>query len=261
MLFTGKVALVTGGATGIGRATAVAFAREGAKVAIGDIEAARPAVEETLRQVAEVGGEAIFVPADVSRATDVENLVATTVDTFGSLDIAFNNAGVLATGFLADIEEADFDRIMAVDVKGVWLCMRSEITHMKAHGGGVIINTASEAGVVGVLQAGPYAAAKHAVIGLTKSAAGEYANQGIRINAIAPGAIATPMVLDLPQAGQDMLMAPQPLHRFGTPEEVAELVVFLSSDKSPFILGTTISIDGGATSNAQSYDPNLSPAG
>lgn len=259
MLFEGKVALVTGGATGIGRATAVAFAREGARVVIGDIDVARSAVEETLRQVAELGGEGVFVPTDVSQRADVENLIATTVATYGSLDIAFNNAGVLATGFLADVEETDFDRIMAVDVKGVWLCMKSQINHMKTHGGGVIINTASEAGLVGVLQAGPYAAAKHAVIGLTKSAAGEYANQGIRINAIAPGAIATPMVLDLPQAGQDMLMAPQPLHRFGTSEEVAELVVFLSSDKSPFILGTTVSIDGGATSNVQSYDPDLSP--
>lgn len=148
---------------------------------------------------------------------------------------------------------------MAVDLKGVWLSMKYELLHMMENGGGAIVNTASEAGLVGTPLASAYVAAKHGVIGLTKTAAGEYANMGIRINAIAPGAIATPMVLELPQEGQDLLLDPQPLNRFGTPEEVAEAVLWLTSDKSSFVTGTTLSIDGGATSNAQSYSPDLSP--
>lgn len=255
----GKAGLVTGGSSGIGRATAIAYAREGAKVVIGDVEQATKGVEETIAIIKSSGGEARFVPTDVSKAEEVKRLVDATVAAYGSLNFAFNNAGVLATGFTADLDEADFDRVMAVDVKGVWLCMRYEIRYMKAHGGGVIVNTASEAGLVGVPTAGAYSAAKHAVIGMTKSAAGEYANLGIRINAVAPGAIATPMVLKLPQAGQDMLMAPQPLHRLGMPEEVAEAVLWLTSDKSSFVLGSVLVIDGGATSNATSYDPSSSP--
>lgn len=259
-LFDGKAGLVTGAASGMGRAAALAFAREGAKVVIGDIAASRAAAEETLKMIERAGGKAMFVLVDVSKAADVKRLVDTTVATYGRLDFAFNNAGILVTGFTADLEEADFDRIMAVDVKGVWLCMKYELLYMKAHGGGVIVNNASEAGLVGTPLAGAYVGAKHAVVGMTKSAAGEYANMGIRINAVAPGAIATPMVLNLPQPAQEMLLAPQPLHRFGTPEEVAEAVIWLSSEKSSFVLGTVLSIDGGATSNAQSYDPNLSPS-
>lgn len=259
-LFDGKAGFVTGAAGGIGRATAVAYAREGAKVVVADIEASRANSEETVAIIKVAGGEALFVPTDVSKADQVKHLVDTVVSTYGRLDFAFNNAGVLATGFTADIEEKDFDRIMAIDVKGVWLCMKYALLYMKAHGGGVIVNTASEAGLVGTPNAGAYVAAKHAVVGLTKTAAGEYANMNIRINAIAPGAIATPMVLNLPKEAQDVLMDPQPLHRFGTPEEVAEAVIFLSSDKAAFIIGTTLSIDGGATSNAQSYNPNLSPS-
>ncbi|EQB15935.1 glucose 1-dehydrogenase [Sphingobium lactosutens] len=259
-LFDGKAGFVTGAASGIGRATAVAYAREGARVVIADIEASRANSEETVAIIKAAGGEALFLPTDVSKADQVKQLVDTVVSTYGRLDFAFNNAGILATGFTADIEERDFDRIMAIDVKGVWLCMKYAILHMKAHGGGVIVNTASEAGLVGTPNAGAYVAAKHAVVGLTKTAAGEYANMKIRINAIAPGAIATPMVLDLPKEAQDVLMDPQPLHRFGTPEEVAEAVIFLSSDKAAFIIGATLSIDGGATSNAQSYNSKLSPS-
>ncbi len=216
-LFDGKAGFVTGAAGGIGRATAVAYAREGAKVVVADIEASRANSEETVAIIKAAGGEALFVPTDVSKADQVKHLVDTVVSTYGRLDFAFNNAGVLATGFTADIEEKDFDRIMAIDVKGVWLCMKYALLYMKAHGGGVIVNTASEAGLVGTPNAGAYVAAKHAVVGLTKTAAGEYANMNIRINAIAPGAIATPMVLNLPKEAQDVLMDPQPLHRFGTP--------------------------------------------
>lgn len=259
-LFSGKAGFVTGAAGGIGRASAIAFAREGANVIVADLEASRAHSEETVQLIRNAGGSAEFVAVDVAQSAQVQALVKKVVETYGRLDFAFNNAGILVTGFTADTEEADFDRIMAVDVKGVWLCMKYAILHMKANGGGVIINTASEAGLVGTPQAGAYVAAKHAVVGLTKTAGGEYANMGIRINAIAPGAIATPMVLTLPKDAQEVLLAPQPMHRFGTPEEVAECVIFLASDKAAFVTGTTLSIDGGATSNAQSYDPALSPS-
>lgn len=258
--FEGKAGLVTGAAGGIGRATAIAFGREGASVVVADLEQMRTQSLETVALVERAGGRATFVPVDVSNAASVEHLIDATVAHYGRLDFAHNNAGILSTGFTADITEDEFDRILAIDVKGVWLAMKYEILHMRHHGGGTIVNTASEAGLVGTPLAGAYVAAKHAVVGLTKTAAGEYANMGIRINAIAPGAIETPMVSQLPQAGQDLLMAPQPLHRFGTPDEVADAVLWLSSPKSSFVLGTVLSIDGGATSNAQSYDPQLNPS-
>lgn len=259
-MLDGKAGLITGAADGIGRATAIACAREGAAVIVNDLEGRRADAEETVRLVRAAGSRAEFVPADVTVAAEVEALVTACAETYGSVDFAFNNAGILATGFTADVAEEDFDRIMDVDVKGVWLCMKYELLHMKEHGGGTIVNTSSEGGLVGTPLAGPYVAAKHAVIGLTRTAAGEYANMNIRINAIAPGTIATPMVLALPQSSQDMLMAPQPLHRLGRPDEVAEAVVWLASDRASFVTGTVLCIDGGATSNAQSYDPELSPS-
>lgn len=258
--FKGKAGLVTGAAGGIGRAAAIAFGRQGASVVVADLESSRSEALETVKLIEHAGGSATFVAVDVADAKSVESLIEATIGHYGRLDFAHNNAGVLSTGFTADIEERDFDRILAIDVKGVWLAMKYEILYMKAHSGGTIVNTASEAGLVGTPLAGAYVAAKHAVVGLTKTAAGEYANMGIRINAVAPGAIETPMVSSLSKEGQQMLMAPQPLHRFGTPEEVAEAVVWLSSDKSSFVLGAILSIDGGATSNAQSFDPNLSPS-
>lgn len=258
--FDGKAGIVTGGASGMGRASALAFAREGGKVTVADTESSRDAGEAVVAEIKAAGGEAVFIPVDVSKSTEVENMIDTTVSEFGSLDFAFNNAGILAVGFTHLVDEAEFDRIFAVDVKGVWLCMKYELNHMIQHGGGTIVNNASEAGLVGAPMVAPYVGAKHAVVGLTKTAAGEYANLGIRVNAIAPGAIATPMVLTLPQEAQDSLIAPQPLNRMGTPEEVAEVVLFLSSDKSSFMLGNIVSIDGGATSNAQSYAPNTSPS-
>ena len=260
-MLEGKAGLVTGAANGIGRASCIAFAREGASVVVNDLESRRDEGEETVQLVRDGGGTATFVAADVTDARAVQGLVAACAETYGSVDFAFNNAGVLATGFTADVEEEDFARIVAVDLKGVWLCMKYELRYMKEHGGGAIVNTSSEAGLVGTPLAGPYVAAKHAVIGLTKTAAGEYAMMNIRVNAIAPGTIATPMVLGLPQEAQDMLVAPQRLHRLGRPEEVAEAVVWLSSDRASFVTGIVLSIDGGATSNAQSYDPNLSPSG
>ncbi|MFD0849745.1 glucose 1-dehydrogenase [Sphingosinicella xenopeptidilytica] len=259
-LVEGKSGIVTGAAGGIGRATAILFAKEGASVIVSDLEACRAAAEETVALAnAAGGGKAVFVAADVAKAADAEMLVNECVSRFGRLDYAFNNAGILAVGFTSQVEEDEFDRIMEVDVKGVWLCMKYQLRQMMKNGGGVIINTSSEGGLVGTPLAGPYVAAKHAVIGLTKTAAGEYANMNIRVNSVAPGTIATPMVLSLPKEAQEMLMAPQPLHRLGNPEEVAEGVVWLASDRASFITGITLSIDGGATSNAQSYDPKLSP--
>lgn len=257
--FDGKAGLVSGAAGGIGRATAIAFAREGGSVVVADLEALRPQGEETVRLITENGGAAIFVATDVTQADDVEALVAAVVATYGSLDFAHNNAGILKVGFTAEIEEADFDQIIAVDLKGVWLAMKYEILQMQKQGGGAIVNTASEAGLVGTPMAGPYVAAKHAVVGLTKTAAGEYANQNIRINAVAPGAIETPMITDLPQEARDSLLAPQPLHRFGTADEVADAVLWLASPRSSFVIGAILSIDGGATSNAQSYSIENSP--
>jgi NAD(P)-dependent dehydrogenase (short-subunit alcohol dehydrogenase family) len=183
----------------------------------------------------------------------VRDLVHGCAETYGSVDFAFNNAGELATGFTADVEEEDFDRIMAVDVKGVWLCMKYELLYMKAHGGGANVNTSSEAGLVGTPLAGPHVAAKHAVIGLTRTAAGEYANMNIRVNAVAPGTIATPMVLGLPHGAATA--APS-----RSAQEVAEAVAWLSPDRASFVTGTVLCVDGGATSNAQSYDPALSPS-
>ncbi|TFD46943.1 glucose 1-dehydrogenase [Cryobacterium frigoriphilum] len=257
--FDGKAGLVSGAAGGIGRATALAFAREGGSVVVADLEALRPQAEETVRLITSSGGSAIFVPTDVTRAADVEALVNAVVETYGSLDFAHNNAGILKVGFTAEIDEADFDQIIAVDLKGVWLAMKYEILQMQKQGGGAIVNTASEAGLVGTPLAGPYVAAKHAVVGLTKTAAGEYANQNIRINAVAPGAIETPMITDLPQQARDSLLAPQPLHRFGTADEVADAVLWLASSRSSFVVGAILSIDGGATSNAQSYSSENSP--
>lgn len=258
-LFEGKAGFVTGAAGGIGRATAIAFAKEGAKVVVADLESSRQEAEETVALIAKNGGTASFFPVNVVDGKNVKELVDFTVNNYGSLNFTFNNAGIFTAGFTADVEEKDFDRILQVDVKGVWLCMKYAILYMKEHGGGAIVNTSSESGLVGTALSSPYVAAKHAVIGLTKTAAGEYANMGIRINAIAPGAIETTMVVSLPKEAQDMLLAPQPLYRFGKPEEVADAVLFLCSQRATFITGTTLSIDGGATSNANSYNPDLSP--
>jgi NAD(P)-dependent dehydrogenase (short-subunit alcohol dehydrogenase family) len=258
-LFTDKAGFVTGAAGGIGKATAIAFAKEGAKVVIADLESSRREAEETVSIINQSGGVASFYPVNVVDGKNVKALVDYTVATYGSLDFAFNNAGIFTAGFTADVEEKDFDRILQVDIKGVWLCMKYAILYMKEHGGGAIVNASSESGLVGTALSSPYVAAKHAVIGLTKTAAGEYANMGIRINAVAPGAIETAMVVSLPKESQEMLLAPQPLYRFGKPEEVADAVLFLCSDRASFITGTTLSVDGGATSNANSYNAALSP--
>lgn len=195
--FLSKIVLITGAATGIGRATAIKFARQGAILILADLDSK---VEETVKLVEEEGAEVYSLKIDVSKSSDIQILENFVLNKFDKVDIAFNNAGVLRTGFFTETSEEDFDLMIAVDLKEVWLCMKSQLNIMKEHGGGVIINTASEAGLVGTLGASAYVAAKHGVVGLTKTAAGEYANMGIRVNAIAPGAIETPMVVNLTQA-------------------------------------------------------------
>jgi NAD(P)-dependent dehydrogenase (short-subunit alcohol dehydrogenase family) len=245
--FAGKVALVTGGGSGIGKATSLLFARYGAKVVIGDVD---PAGVETAEMIKQERGEAIFIQTDVCVAEQVRNLVATAVKTFGGLHCAFNNAGVLPPmALLADIEESNFDHTFAVDVKGVFLAMKYEIQQMLKTGGGAIVNNASIAGMIAERGISTYAAAKHAVIGLTKAAAIEYADQKIRINAVAPGLVETPMTkhwFDDP-AMRSFFLANSPIGRFAQPEEVASMVLFLCSDFASFAVGQTFTVDGGYT--------------
>ncbi len=251
-LFDGKVAVVTGAASGIGRASALAFARAGARVIAADLDASGGA--ETVRQIEEAEGEARFIAADVSKEVDVERLVADSVDTFGRLDFAHNNAGIGAPP--RPIHEADraaFDRVLAVNVVGVWLCLKHEARHMLASGaGGAIVNTASLAGLIGFPMNVAYSASKHAVIGITRTAALEYARRGVRVNAVCPAFVHTPMVDSFINADPlhfnlDRLAGMQPMGRLGTPEEVAEAVVWLCSDAAAFITGIALPLDGGTT--------------
>jgi NAD(P)-dependent dehydrogenase (short-subunit alcohol dehydrogenase family) len=243
----GKVALVTGGGSGIGRATALAFAREGAKVVVADVVA--EGGEETVRLIKAAGGEAIFVKADVATAAEVEALVKKAVDTYGRLDCAFNNAGIEGEiGQTADCTEENWDRVVDIDLKGVWLCMKYEIPQMLKQGSGAIVNTASVAGLVGFQGIPAYVAAKHGVNGLTKTAALEYAKSGIRVNAVCPGVIHTPMVERAFKANPQMAesaTAIEPVGRLGKPEEIAEAVVWLCSDAASFVTGLPMAVDGG----------------
>jgi NAD(P)-dependent dehydrogenase (short-subunit alcohol dehydrogenase family) len=245
-----KVAIITGGSSGIGRASAVALAKQGVKVAV----AARRPIEgeETVHRVKEAGSDAIFVKTDVTRESDVKSLVANTVKTYGRLDYAFNNAGVeeIMTPFLDQTSEK-FDQIMNTNVRGLWLSMRYEIPEMIRSGGGAIVNMSSALGLIGMPLSPIYIASKHAVLGLTKSVAQEYAKSGIRINAIAPGGVETDalkrMVGDNYQILETM-KSMQPIGRFGDPEEIANAAVWLLSDKSSFVLGHTLLVDGGFVS-------------
>ncbi|MCX7278347.1 MAG: SDR family oxidoreductase [Burkholderiales bacterium] len=247
--FAGKVVLVTGASSGIGRATALAFGRNGAKVVIGDFD---EKAAETASLITQEGGEALFVKTDVSQASSVEALVQATVSAYGRLDIAFNNAGLLPhTADLADMKLEDFDRTIAVDLRGVFLCLKYEISQMLKDGGGAIVNTASVAGLVADAGMSPYVAAKHGVVGLTKAAALDYATRNIRVNAVAPGLVATPMTQRwlADPAFKQKLMENSPIGRPAEPEEIAGTVLHLCSDAASFVTGQTYVIDGGQTSH------------
>jgi len=246
--FAGKVVLVTGGNAGIGRATARQFAKLGAQVVVsGRRETEGHAV---VAEIEELGGKALFVKTDVSKESDVKAMVERTLATFGRLDCAFNNAGIeQALTPLPDQTEETYDQIMDVNVKGVWLSLKHEIPAMLQNGGGAIVNNSSVAGLIGFATAPIYAASKHAVAGLTKSVALEYAKQNVRVNAVAPGAIETRMFRDFATAPEvrQMLESAHPIGRIGRPEEIASTVIWLCSNDASFVTGQIFPIDGGYT--------------
>jgi NAD(P)-dependent dehydrogenase (short-subunit alcohol dehydrogenase family) len=253
-LLDGKSALVTGGGGGIGRATALAMAREGARVAVADYAA--DAAAETVAMVNAAGGQAITLTGDVTNADDVKAMLDDTLIAYGRLDCAFNNAGIApyqvdASGKkTAEWGEESFDRMIAVNLKGVWLCMRAEIRQMltqKAMGkaGGSIVNTGSIAGLIGLVTSSAYVAAKHGVLGLTKTAALEYADDAIRVNAVCPGFVKTRMTEDAMRRRGERIIAQTPMGRMGEPGEIAEMVVWLCSDRASFVTGACYNVDGG----------------
>jgi len=243
----GKVILVTGGGSGIGRATSLRVAQEGGKIMIADYM--RESAERTVKIIKDAGGTASCVDADASIASQVEMMVKKTVETYGRIDGAFNNAGI--EGRMADTAactEENFDRTIAINLRGVWLCMKHEIPQMLKQGGGAIVNTASIAGLVGFVNLPAYVASKHGVIGLTKTAALEYAQKNIRVNCVNPGVINTPMVARLVDSGsmnESDLTRGEPVGRMGKPEEIGEGVIWLLSDASSFVTGHSLVIDGG----------------
>ena len=245
----GKVALITGGASGIGRATALTFAREGAKLIIADMN--EDGGQQTVHMITEHGGEATFVQVDVSRATEVEAMISKTVQTYGRLDCAHNNAGIGSRPrvLLHELSEESWERVISINLKGVWLCMKYEIIQMCTQGGGAIVNTASIMGLVGSWsRSGVYNASKHGVVGLTKTAALEYAKLGIRVNAVCPGYIRTPLIEEALTSNPEMeaqIVARHPVGRMGRPEEIAEAVMWLCSDAASFVTGHTMTVDGG----------------
>ena len=252
-MLDGKVALVTGGGNGIGREAALAFAREGARVAVADYEAASAA--ETVAMINAAGGQAISLSGDVTVTAQVQAMFDSTIAAYGRLDCAFNNAGIAghqvdAIGQLThEWSEASFNRMIEVNLKSVWLCMKHEIPLLREAGGGAIVNTASIAGLIGLRTSSAYVAAKHAVIGLTKTAAVEYAEEGIRVNAVCPGYIQTRMTAALREKRSEAVIARTPMRRYGQPREIAEMVVWLCSDRASYVTGAAYEVDGGLTAN------------
>ncbi|MES2919966.1 MAG: SDR family oxidoreductase [Verrucomicrobiota bacterium] len=247
--YSGRVAFVTGAANGIGRATALAFAREGANVVVADVS--ETGNQETARMIGELGGRALAVRCDVSRAEDVKAALDKTLETFGRLDFALNNAGVeQPITPTAEISEDEWDRIIRINLTGVFLCMKYQIPLMLRQGGGAIVNTASGAGVKGFAGQAAYTAAKHGVVGMTKCAALDYAARNIRVNAVCPGIIATPMMDRFTggtREGEQRVIAQEPIGRMGKPEEIAATVVWLCSEAAAFVIGHAMVVDGGQT--------------
>jgi NAD(P)-dependent dehydrogenase (short-subunit alcohol dehydrogenase family) len=246
-LLEGKSALVTGGASGIGRAAALAFAHEGARVMVADVNEAEG--RKAAQEIRDAGGEARFARTDVTREEEVATMVRETVDAFGGLDCALNNAGMTgAAGPIQGLELEEFERVIALNLVGVFLCMKHEIPAM-LDGGGAIVNMASGAGLIPTPALAPYCASKHAVLGLTKTAALENARTGIRVNAICPGSTDTPMLQAAMAANpqvREMILSGQPGGRLGTAEEIAEAAVWLCSDRASFVTGHSMLVDGGA---------------
>jgi len=248
----GKSALVTGGASGIGRATALAFAREGARVAVADI--LEDAAQNTVSEIKAMGGQALAIACDVTDDDAVKTMIARAVEAFGGLDCAFNNAGIApyqvdAGGQkIADVAPEAWRRLIDVNLTGVWLCLRHEVAQMRAQGsGGVIINTASILGLIGSATSSAYVAAKHGVVGLTKTAAADHAEDNIRVNAVCPGYIETPMTEETMRRRGERILARVPMARMGKAEEIAEAVVWLCSPKASFVTGVSWAVDGGYT--------------
>ena len=248
-ILDGRVALVTGGGGGIGRATALAMAREGARVAVADT--VEFIAQETIAAINAAGGQATFVQADVTQATEVAAMVRQVVGTYGRLDCAFNNAGISGNYVGAagqrthEWSEEAFAQVLAINLTGVWLCMKHELAQMLEQGSGAIVNTASIAGLIGLPTSSGYVASKHGVSGLTKTAALEYAQDGIRVNAVCPGYIETNMTREPMRRRGDQILAQVPFKRMGRPEEIAEMVVWLCSDRASYVSGALYNVDGG----------------
>lgn len=248
-ILDGKSTLITGGGGGIGRATALAFAREGARIAVADLDA--NAAQDTVAMVNAIGGQAMSLSGEVTDNAAVQEMIRGVVAAYGRLDCAFNNAGI--AGFQVDASgkrtaewsEESFDRMVAVNLKGVWLCMKHELVQMQAQGSGVIVNTGSVAGLTGLPTSSAYVAAKHGVLGLTKTASIEYAPDNIRVNAVCPGYIRTRMTEDVMRRRGDQVMAHVPFRRMGEPEEIAEMVAWLCSDRASYVTGACYNVDGG----------------
>jgi NAD(P)-dependent dehydrogenase (short-subunit alcohol dehydrogenase family) len=248
-LMDGRAGLVTGAASGIGRASAIRFGQEGGAVVVSDLESSRGAGRETVRAIEEAGGTAEFFACDVSSGPDCEALVARVVERFGRLDFAHNNAGIGVHKLLADTEDEEFDRVIAVNLRGTFMGMKHQIRAMLKNdppNRGAIVNTSSNAGLRAVSLLSAYTASKHGIVGLTKNAAVEYADDGIRVNAVCPGAIMTPLMSNESPERQREILAPQAMTRFGEPAEVAAAVVWLCSDQASFVTGTAMPVDAGS---------------
>lgn len=248
-MLEGKVALITGGGRGIGREAALLFAREGARVAVADLSA--DGAKETVAMINGIGGQAMSIVADVTQPSDVASMVDSVLKAHGRLDCAFNNAGIAgyqvdaAGKKTADWSEEAFDRMIAVNLKGVWLCMRHELQQMVKQGSGAIVNTASIAGLIGLPTSSIYVAAKHGVVGLTKTAAIEYAGHNVRVNAVCPGYIETEMTREVMQRRGQQILSMVPYNRMGKPQEIAEMVCWLCSDRASYVSGAAYNVDGG----------------